>query len=202
MDLTKYFDLISVELIEQILLKLTRPSDLLSLALTERRLSSIIIPDFLEYCCLGFCAYRWDVWEHLEQRPLACSRVRCLELSMEHPRWLRHIGALQSGFIEKNKMLPPSLRSVKLGDYLNGELSIDTIRSVVTKMSNLNKIAINNDKNANQVSLHEFFAFLHAIYNSGCKVEKVEFGLSFVTSSTVHAEFEPSLIKAGYFVHM
>lgn len=78
MAFKNYFSTLSVEVIEQILLQITCPSDLLSLALTERRMCTIIIPTFLEYSQLKFRFDRCDVWEHLNDA--ACPHVKHLEL--------------------------------------------------------------------------------------------------------------------------
>lgn len=190
-----YFNLLSVELIERILLQFIRPADLLSLALTEQRLSSIIIPDFLEYCCLDFNIARWDVWEHLVKQPLACSRIGRLELAIEY-LWRLH----PRPPLRTTIMLPQSLRSMTLGNGPDEELWSNTICSALTQMSNLKRVVITNNA-YHRVPIQKLFALIRGVYGSGCGLERINVSLNYSTSWAV-TEFGLSLVKArtSYYV--
>lgn len=184
-----YFLLLSIELIEHILLQLTRPSDLLSLALTERSLYSIIIPHFLDYCRLVFPIERADVWEHLNGRPLFCSRVRHLEL------WSRH-HFLNPSQIPFNTIVPRSLRNPE--EISSRAHNINGICSALAKMSNLKRIAFHNSWKRKYMSPSEIFPLTLAVYSSGCELESIEVNIS-TSNSTKGAseELKSSFLSAS-----
>jgi len=69
-----------VELIQAIILDVENPSDLLSLALTDRALHNLIIPNQIDFRFIQCTPLRKKLWTFFAENPLYSSRVREIKL--------------------------------------------------------------------------------------------------------------------------
>ncbi|KAG8935228.1 hypothetical protein FRC01_005484 [Tulasnella sp. 417] len=70
-----------VEVVDMIANWISRPRDLLSLALSHSRFHRVIIPDHLHYRHVEFCIFDYAMWKYLLEDPYCLRKIETIQLS-------------------------------------------------------------------------------------------------------------------------
>lgn len=154
-----------VQIILQVISFIDDRKDLLSLALTCRVLSQVLIPDYIDHVEIQTPPHMVEVWDSLLERPVLGNCVKTL-------------GLIHS--INEPLVIPPKLRTKEFlwkansGDYWHDSRALSALYKLLSRLENLTCLrAIFQSVLPTDI----LYDLSKAVMASGCSLEKLEIEL-------------------------